>query len=284
MSSCVNLPCARISPMTLLTAGAFAVFTAMLWTTPAAAADRLSDKDVKALIERIDNERDRFEDQLDGEVKRSILRGPGGEVHVERYLDDLQENIKKLKERFSSEYAASAEATAVLRQGADISRFMTTKPPNMDGASEWNRLAASLSQLAAVYGTSMPLPEGHVARRVNDHEVKVATTQVAKDADRFKKELDASLKYDTSVDKPTREAAVRGVEDLKADARRLGSLAGDGRPASGEAKALLDRAAAIRGAIGGRTLSPPARTAWAQIETSLDKVALAFGLPGRGQP
>ena len=66
MSSCVNLPCARISPMTLLTAGAFAVFTAMLWTTPAAAADRLSDKDVKALIERIDNERDRFEDQLDG--------------------------------------------------------------------------------------------------------------------------------------------------------------------------------------------------------------------------
>jgi hypothetical protein len=283
MPSCVNLPCAHISPITLVIAGALVV-TALLGTAPAAAADRLSDKDVKALIERIDDERDRFEDQLDGEVKRSILRGPRGEVHVERYLDDLQENVDKLKERFSSEYAASAEVTAVLRQGGDIGRFIASKPANFDGASEWNRLAASLSQLAAVYGTSMPVPDGQTARRANDREVKVVATQVAKDADHFKKELDASLEHDTSLDKPTREAALRGVEDLKADAKRLGSLAGDGRPASGEAKALLERAAAIRAAIGGRTLSPPARTAWAQIETSLDKVALAFDLPAQQRP
>ena len=260
------------------------MLTAMLGAAPAAAADRLSDKDVKGLIERIDDERDRFEDQLDGEVKRSILRGPGGEVHVERYLDDLPGELKKLKERFSSEYAAAAEVTAVLRQGGDISRFIASKPPNFDGASEWNRLAASLSQLAAVYGTSMPMPDGQIARRVNDREVKVVTEQVVKDADHFKKDLDASLKRDTSVDKATREAATREVEDLKADAKRLGSLAGDGRPASGEAKALLDWAAAIRGMVGGRTLSPPARTAWAAIETSLDKIALAFGLPARGRP
>ena len=172
----------------------------------------------------------------------------------------------------------------MLRQGADISRFIASKPPNFDGASEWTRLAASLSQLAAVYGTSMPMPDGQIARRVNDREVKVVTEQVAKDADHFKKELDASLKRDTSVDTATREAATREVEDLKADAKRLGSLAGDGRPASGEAKALLDRAAAIRGTVGGRTLSPPARTAWAAIDTSLDTVALAFGLPARGRP
>ena len=60
-------------------------------------ADRLTDKDVKQLLERIDDERDRFEDQLDGKLKRSIIRGPGGEVNVEKYLDDLQENVDKLK-------------------------------------------------------------------------------------------------------------------------------------------------------------------------------------------
>lgn len=280
MTLSVNQRCAFTSRMTLPATGALVVLTAMLGAAPVA-AERLSDKDVKALIERIDNERDRFEDQLDGEVKHSILRGPGGEVHVERYLDDLQENIKKLKERFSSNYAASAEVTTVLRQGGDISRFMATKPPNMDGASEWNRLSASLSQLATVYGTSMPPPEGQGARRVNDNEIKVATTQMAKDVDHFKKELDTSLKHDTTVDKATREAAVKQVETLKDDAKQLGSLAGDGRPASGEAKELLDRAAAIRGAMANRTLSPPAKTAWATIEKSLDKVAMAFGLPGR---
>ena len=284
MTLSVNLTGPRVSPTILLTTGALVFLTALPGAGSAAAADRLTDKDVKALIERIDQERDRFEDQLDGEVKRSILRGPGGEVHVERYLDDLQENVKKLKERFSSEYAASAEATAVLRQGGDIGRFIASKPPSFDGASEWNRLAASLSQLAAAYGTSVPVPDGQVARRVNDHEIKAATTQLAKDADQFRKELDASLKRDASVSKATREAANREVEELKADAKRLGSLAGDGRPASGEAKALLDQAATVRGAMSGKTLSPPARTAWAQIDKSLETVALAFGLPGLGRP
>jgi hypothetical protein len=83
-----------------------ALALAALATVPAAAADRLTDKDVKALIERADHDRDRFEDQLDGRLKRSIVRSSGGEVNVEKYLDDLQENVKKLKERYSPQDAA----------------------------------------------------------------------------------------------------------------------------------------------------------------------------------
>jgi hypothetical protein len=126
-----------------LTGAAYAALMAMLVAAPAFAAERLNDKDVTRLIERIDNERDRFEDQLDGKLKRSIIRGPGGEVNVERYLDDLQENVDKLKDRFTPQYAASAEVTTVLRQGSDIQRYMSTLPPNFDGASEWNRLSGS---------------------------------------------------------------------------------------------------------------------------------------------
>jgi hypothetical protein len=102
-----------IRSMTAAGVIALAVFVAM----PVVSADRLNDKAVKELIDRIDDERDRFEDQLDGELKRSIIRGPRGEVNVERYLDDLQENVDKLKERFKSDYAGSAEVTTVLRQG-----------------------------------------------------------------------------------------------------------------------------------------------------------------------
>lgn len=263
------------------TVAACALAVAALVAMPVALADRLSDKDIKALIERIHHERDRFEDQLDGKLKRSILRGPGGEVHVERYLDDLQENVGQLKDRFTSEYAASAEATTVLRQGSDIQRFMASQPPNFDGASEWTRLAASLGDLAAAYGTTMPLPEGQQARRVNDREVRTAADNLAKSADRFKKDLDSSLKNDKTVDKATREAAVNGADALKNDAKELASAVGDGRPASGEAKALLDSAAAIRAASSGRTLSPAAQTAWGSVESGLDKLAQAFGMAAR---
>ena len=256
---------------------ATAVFAAM----PVVHAERLSDKDVKSLIERINNERDRFEDQLDGELKRTILRGEKGEVHVERYLDDLQENVGKLKERFKPEYAASAEVTTLLRQGSDIHRFMAKQKPNLDGASEWNRLSASLEQLAAAYGTTMPIGEGQQGRRMNDREVQKAADAIAKGADRFKKELDSSLKTDKAVDKATREAAVLEAESFKQDAKELGSALGDGRPASGEAKALLDRAAKIRTAIAGRTLAGPARAAWSSIESGLNDIGQGFGLQAR---
>ena len=257
------------------------VGAAALVAPPTALAERLSDKDVKALIDRIDQERDRFEDQLDGKLKRSIIRGRGGEVDVERYLDDLQENVDNLKERFTPEYAASAEATTVLRQGSDIKRFMATQPPNLDGASEWNRLAASLGELGAAYGTTMPMAEGQQARRLNDREVRKAADDVAKSADRFRKDLDSSLKNDKTVDKAAREAAVREADALKKDAQELASVIGDERPASGEAKALINRAAAIRAASAGRGLSPAAQTAWGSVESGLDKVAQAFGMPAR---
>jgi hypothetical protein len=245
---------------------------------PVASAERPSDKDMKQLLERVDNERDRFEDQLDGKLKRSILRGPGGEVNVERYLDDLQENVDKLKDRFTPQYAASAEATTVLRQGADIQRFMATQPPNLDGMSEWNRLAASLGELATAYGTKFPIPDGVAARRLNDAEVKKAAEEAAKAADRFKKELENSLKMDKTIDKPTRDAAVKQVDDLKKAAQRVASTVGGGRPASGEAQALLQQASAIRTAGAARQLSPSAQSAWGVVQGHLVTVAQAFGL------
>jgi hypothetical protein len=258
-----------------------AALIAALVAAPVESADRLTDRDVAELFERIDNERDRFEDQLDGDLKDAILRGPGLEVDVEHYLNDLQANVDRMRERFSSQYAASADVTTVLRQASDIQWFMSTQPPNYDGASEWNRLTSSLAQLAAVYATEFPLPTGGQARRMNDREVREAADEVGKDADRFKKDLDSSLKLDSKIDQVTREAAVRNADLLKQHAERLESTIGDGRPASGEAQALLVHASAVRVVAAGPSLSPAARGGWEQIEAGLDKIALAFGLPAK---
>ncbi len=245
---------------------------------PGAAADRLADKDVKTLMVQVDENRDRFEDQLDGKLKSSILRGPRGEVNVGEYLDDLQANVDKMKDRFTPQYSASAEVTAVLRQGSDIQRYMSTQPPDFDGASEWNRLSASLGQLAAVYGAPWPLTESAAVSRMNDGELKKIADELSKSADIFKKELDSSLKMDKTIDSATREAAVQEADGLKKDAKKLGSLVGDGRPASGEAQALLQRAAGVQRAISGRAISPAAQSAWGDFQSGLDKVAQAFGM------
>jgi hypothetical protein len=113
---------------------------------------------------------------------------------------------------------------------------------------------------------------------MNDDEVRRVADTIADDSDRFKKELDSSLKRDVTVDKATREAAVQSAEDFKRNAERLASTVGDGRPASGEASAMLQRVAALRRTAAGSSLSPAAKQAWGAVEGNLPKVLQAFEL------
>ena len=250
----------------------------VLTTHVAAQGRRLNDKEVESLLERIDHERDRFEDQLDGELKRTTLRGPAGDVQVDRFLDDLQQNVGNLKDRFDSKYAANTEASTVLRQGSDIDRFMATRAADFDGASEWKRLSASLGELAAVYGAPWPMPTGAQARRMNDDEVQATARSLADNADKFKKAYDSALKGDPTVDKARREAAVGEVERLKKTARELASAVGDDRPATGEVTALFHQAETIRTGASARTMPAAAQSSWTAVESDLDKLATAFGL------
>jgi hypothetical protein len=248
----------------------------VLALVPVVAPERLSDNDIKQLFDRIDNDRDRFEDQLDGKLKQAVLRGPGGEIDVERYLDDLQKNVDRLKERFNSGYSASAEVTTVLRQGSDIQRYMATQPPNFKGASEWNRFAAGLNELAAAYGTGFPIGAAATARRMNDREVKQAAEELGDAAERLKDALESTLRTANTVDTALPEATVAWLEALKNTARTLASRVGRGQPASGEAKALIEHFVALR-AASERHLSL-ATTEWASVRGQVATVALGFAL------
>src|SRR3954470_15116583 len=57
-----------------------------LWSMPALAQarpERLSDQQVKTLIDQVDEGRDKFEGNLESTFKSSTLRGPRGETKVE---------------------------------------------------------------------------------------------------------------------------------------------------------------------------------------------------------
>src|SRR4051812_1460166 len=200
-----------------LTAALLGCLSVFAGAASAQTVDRLTDKDVKGLIEAVDNGRDRFEDQLDGKLKDTILRGPNGEVNVARFLDDLQENTGRLKDRFTTEYAASAEVATVLRQSTSIAAFMNQKP-GIKGSSEWDHLAANLGRLAAVYGTTFPL-EGDArdapVRRISDGEAAKAALAIEGQADQFKN----AVNREQALAKPAKEA-LKGQADLVKNAAK----------------------------------------------------------------
>jgi hypothetical protein len=244
---------------------------------PSAAADRLTDRDVKALVSRIEDGRDRFDDALDDRLKRSIVRGASGEVNVARFLDDFQESIDHLEERLKPEYAASSEVAAVLRQASGIERFFREQPAGTQGESEWNRLATDLKLLAAAYGTDFPIREGAAVRRVGDRELAAELDQASKSASRFKKALDNDLKKNSSIDSATREEIVREADQLSKDAKTVRERVNDGKPSSAEAEQLLARASKLQAFVANHQV-PSAASAWTEIRARLQTVAGAYGM------
>ena len=244
-------------------------------TAFAQAGERPSDREVKQLIEEIDRGRDRFEDQLDPKVKASIIRNEKGELNVERYLDDLQDNLKNLKERFNSDYAASKEAEVVLRQSSEIHERVKSQPKEMKGGSEWDTMAAGLTRLAAAYGTQFPVPRDAVVRRFNDKETADIAEELAKNSEELKKQID----QEKSLAPPVRDAGKKAADELTKQAKTVKSRVSDSRPATAEMRSLLDLSRKMGDFMTSqRSLLPGTTGAWNAVQAPLGKLQQAYGI------
>ena len=246
-----------------------------LWTLPALAQDRperLSDKDVKTLIDQVDEGRDKFEGNLDGDFKGSTVQGASGETKVSGALQDYQDNTQKLKDRFTENYSASAEVATVLKQSTAIDTFMQRSASDMKGRSEWDRQTTNLKQLADAYNTTFPFPADAAVRRMNDKETANVASTIADAANRFKNDLDK----DKTILKPEKDIAKKDVETLIKQADAVKSRTSDGKPATGEVRQVVEQVAKVQTFVDAHPI--PTMTNWQAVQTSLGTLQQAFGL------
>ena len=157
-------------------------------------------------------------------------------------MQDYQDSTKKLKERFTADYSASAEVATVLKQSTAIDTFMRAQPSSMKGRSEWDHQVANLANLAKAYTGAFPLAEGAAIRRMNDKEAAGVAAAIATAADRFKSDIDK----DAKLAKPDKDAAKKDVELLVKQANALKSRTSDGQPATGELRQVTEQIAKIQ--------------------------------------
>ena len=259
----------------LLVAASLAISSMPVFSVPAFAADRMTDRDVKALVARIEDDRDKFDNALDDELKNKILRDSTGEVDVKRFLNNFQESIDRLEESLKPGYAGSSEAGTLLKQGSALERYFRAQPGGTKGESEWNRLASDLKLLAAVYGTDFPVGENATFRRIGDKEVADTTKLLEKSAQQLKKTLDSDLKTDPSIDSASRGAIVQEADQLSKDAKVLRERVSDGKPSSAEADQVMSRATKLHAFIQTHQV-PASASVWSGARPQLETVAAAY--------
>jgi len=251
-----------------------------LWSLPALAQtgpERLTDTDVKALIEQVDSGRDKFEGNLEGKFKDSVLRNPTGEVKVAAALQDYQDNIKKLKERFTDDYSASAEVGTVLKQASNFDKFLRDTPSVVKGRSEWEHHAADLKRLAAAYAATFPTPVvgTPTVRRINDKETAVTAENLAKAGDKVKDAYDSVP--DTALPKATKDGIKKELELLVKHTENVKSRTGDHKPATAEMKQVVAQVSVVQKLLTAHPL-PAAKTSWDTVQSELAKLKQAFNL------
>jgi hypothetical protein len=237
---------------------------------------RNTDKEVRKQIEAIAERQQKFEKALDGKFKKSIVRGAAGEVDVKAFLKDFDSAVKRMDERFSAKYAASAEAADVLERATRMHRYVR-EHPELKGANEWDAVAQKLAQLATSYRVTFPLEEGAKARRIGDGELADAATAFAKAAP---KTADALRRGAKSVP-ALAGGAESGAQDLKSaasTAKTLASRVSDGKPASAEARQLGALSARIDALVSVDGAPDALTTAWAACRAPLETILTAFGL------
>jgi len=234
---------------------------------------RLSDREVKKLIEEVYDARDKFEGNLDDSVKESTMKTATTEAKVLTVLQDLQDNAAKLRDRFTPAYAAGAEAETLLQHATLIGVAME-RAPITKGRTQWDLLAATLKRLGGVYGTTFPLPSGASVRRINDGETAAAARTVATSADQIKKQI-ANTK---ALAKPDKDAGKQTADALVKAANTLRSRVADGKSATGELRLVADLTTKLRAFLAAHPM-PAAAGAVSTLDGAMGTLQRSFLLP-----
>ena len=244
------------------------------------ANERLSDEELKALLESIEKKRSAFEAALDDKLKNSTIKGARGEVNTNEFFDDLQDQVRRARERFSPNYSASSEVLSLLQFATRLDAWASTRPAAFQGSREWGALAADFRRLSAAYNSSLlrsgQKALGDQARRLNDAELVTVAATVEKNMDAFRKEYDSALAANANLTPASRKTAIQNVDAMKNSARALNTALGKEQKGIAEANALLKGSAVM---IDTTLQLPPnssAAKAWAPVREDLSKVALAY--------
>jgi len=120
---------------------------------------RLSEKELKDLLARMDKQAESFRSSLKSALNHSQIDHTKTEDRINDFVKGFEEATERLKHKFSDEHSASSEVEEVLRRAERINSFMLRHELSPKAESDWAALRSSLDSLAEAYGVSWTWPE-----------------------------------------------------------------------------------------------------------------------------
>jgi hypothetical protein len=244
----------------------------------AAGAERLTDEQVKKLIEDIDEGYKTWKQDLEKQnLDDAVITSAERTVKVKDFLKDFDKSIETFESRFNSNYAASPEALMLLRRGSDVA--LRNQRQNLPSSSAWSALAAKLDSLAHAYGIGFPVESMNVlAARLNDGELAAKVERMDAATKQLQKDTEKAAKANKTIDKPTRESLKNAILQIQEKAKEVRTRLKDDRPASVEVGQLFSATANVKETVAKLSIANAAAPALSVIDSGNEALARAFEL------
>lgn len=115
---------------------------------------RISEKEMKDLLSRIDRQASAFRSSLKSSLDHSRIDDSKAEDRINDFVKDFGEATERLKDRYNDKNTAATEVEEVLRRAARIESFMDRHDLSTRAENDWAALRQNLDTLAEAYSVS----------------------------------------------------------------------------------------------------------------------------------
>lgn len=257
-----------------------ALITTFAFVTSAQAqvrAYRVSDRQVKTLLERIEKRTNTFKDQVNDALDNSNINGTNQEESVQTMIKDFENSTDRLKDNFSSNRSSANDVQDVLQRAVTVNGFIRSNRLSTNVQNSWTAIRTDLNTLAGYYRVSAnwnaPVITQQNVYIGTDTQVRNLITQIESRTNLFKRQISRNLN-DSNIDGTNREDSINTmVSNFESATNRLKNNFSSRRSTTNDAQEVLNRAVAINTFVANNNLSNPAENSWDQITTDLDRLA-----------
>ena len=250
---------------------------------------RMNDRQVEALINRVETSTDRFRQSVDFALDRSRYNGTANEDEINRFIQNFDQATDQLRDRFNRRASVSADVENVLRQAVSIDQFVVTHRLGGRVRSDWSLVRTDLDALARAYNVAWRWDQSGVISggpvygsqrpyRVTDRQLDTLIRRIETRTDTFRASLDRALDR-TRYDGTRAEDDInRFVRDFEAATDTLRSRFGSRTSVASDVENVLRQASLIDNFVQRNRLNRQTVDNWSLIRTDLNELASTYSV------
>jgi hypothetical protein len=171
---------------------------------------------VRRLIVRIENRSTTFSSSIQDWASRNSNNtySPAAGEDIDVFVRDLDESVRRLRDRFDARQSTAADVQDVLNRAARVDVFLNRHTVDARTRNQWSLLRSDLNQLASAYSVTWPRtsrtypPSGNTNPPYDNARSQFGNT------------LTGTYRLDSSRSDDARTAADRATRDLAPSERR----------------------------------------------------------------